>query len=276
MQFSATASMAYLSQPDVRLINGPSQNVGDYFTASAKADLSYRWAKRFSTVTSLSYNSLLYTETTQQTGNFYQTTFGTEGRYLWSSRLTVLGEVRYGLTTYDQSPELDSTTTYLLIGAEYALSSRMNATLRVGEAMRSFTNASMGGASSAAPYLESTLSWRFNPTGFLSWNSRFGFEEPPNAQSEVLGFRTGLSAVQAFSARLRGSAGLTYVHRTTTNDTAQTDFTEQAFDLNVGLEYAYSKRLSLNASYVFTDSFSDNKSSDYYRNRIFLGAEYSF
>lgn len=272
MQFSASASLAYLSQPDVRLINGPTRNVGDYFSATSKFDLSYRWTKRFTTVTSFSLNSLLYTETAQQIGNYYEGVLGTEARYAWSPRLTLLGEVRYGQITYDQNSLLNSSTIYLLLGGEYVLSKRISTSLRLGESIRSFET----GGSDATPYLESTVSWRYNPVGFLSWNTRFGFEESGSADTEVLSLRTGLSAVQAFSSRLRGSAGLTYVHRTYSNHTTNIDATEQTFDVNVGLEYALTKRFSLNASYVFTTSISDSEVNDYYRNRIFLGAEYSF
>ena len=128
----------------------------------------------------------------------------------------------------------------------------------------------------ASPYLESNVSWRYSPTGFLSWNSRFGFEEAPDINTEVLSFRTGLSLIQAFSPRLRGSAGLTYINRRSTSDIAGIDSSEQTFDLNVGAEYALSKRVSLTASYVFTKVLSEAKINDYYRNRIFFGFQYSF
>ena len=130
--------------------------------------------------------------------------------------------------------------------------------------------------SSITPYLESTVSYRYSPTGFLSWNSRFGFEEPPNAQSEVLGFRTGLTAIQAFTARLRGNLGLTYVYRRTTDEISALEFNEQTFDVNIGVEYAYSSRFSLNAAYVYTQTLSNTEINDYYRNRIFFGGEYKF
>lgn len=272
LQFSASASLAYLSQPDVRLINGPSRNVGDYFVATSKFDLSYRWTRRISTITSFSFNSLLYSEPMQQIGDYYEGILGTEGRYAWSRRLTLLGEVRYGQIVYPENALLDSQTLYLLIGGEYALTKRISTSLRLGESFRTFDT----GGSTATPYLEATGSWRYSPRGFLSLNSRFGFEESGSAEAETLAFRTGLSAVHAFSSRLRGSAGLTYVHRTTTFEASDLDFTEQTFDVNVGLEYALSKRMSLNASYVFTTTISDSEVNDYYRNRIFLGMQYNF
>jgi outer membrane autotransporter protein len=85
-----------------------------------------------------------------------------------------------------------------------------------------------------------------------------------------------LSATHAFSARLRGSAGATYIDRTSTYESVNTEFAEQTFDLNLGFNYTFSKRVSFNGSYVFTTSMSDTEANDYYRNRIFLGVQFSF
>ncbi|RYD84900.1 MAG: autotransporter outer membrane beta-barrel domain-containing protein [Verrucomicrobiaceae bacterium] len=273
MQFSASASLSYLSQPDVRLVNGPSRNVGDYFSATSKFDLSYRWTKRFTTVTSFSLNSLLYSQAAQQFGDYYEGVLGTEARYGWSPRLTLLADVRYGQISYPNNSLLNTHTLYLLLGGEYALSRQISTSLRLGESIRTFDES---GGSSAAPYAEATASWRYSPRGFLSLNSRFGFEESGSAETETQSLRVGLSATHAFSARLRGSMGVTYVHRTSTNEIANTDFAEQTFDFNLGFDYAFSKRMSFNGSYVFTTSTSDAEANDYYRNRIFLGVQYSF
>lgn len=110
----------------------------------------------------------------------------------------------------------------------------------------------------------------------MSWNGRYGFEEPPDPSVQVQSLRTGISVVNAFSARLRGSAGVNYFRRVSTNEIANTEVAEQTVDANLGLEYQWSRRLSLNASYNFTNVFSNVKVTDYYRNRIFFGVEYSF
>ncbi len=273
MQFSASANLAYLSQPDIRRINTPTRNVGDFFNGTGKFDLSYRWTRRFTTVSSISLNTLRYTEPLQQTGNFYDTTFGTEARYLWSPRLTVLGEVRYGLTRYPTNMLLDSNTAFLLAGAEFIYSSRLSGTVRLGESVRSYA---AGGDQASTPYAEMSVAWRYNPAGFLSGNLRYGFEESQSAQTQVQVLRVGVSAVQAFSSRLRGNLGLTFVHRTSTDDASDFSTTEDTFDVGLGFEYTISRRWSLNASYSFTDVLSSSPFSDYYRNRTFFGAEYSF
>src|SRR5690606_26548155 len=136
MQFSAGANLAYLSQPDVRRINAPTRNVGDYITGNSKFDLSYRWSPRFTTVSSLSINALQYSEPAQQVSDFFETLFGTEARYLWSPRLTVITEGRWGFTTYPNSPSTESQTLYGLVGAEYQFSSRLTTSIRGGLSQR--------------------------------------------------------------------------------------------------------------------------------------------
>jgi opacity protein-like surface antigen len=281
MTFSATASVALLAQPDVRILNAPTQNVGDYYSVTSRFNLSYQWAKRFSTVSSFSFNSILYSDSSPQRSNFAESTLGTEARFRWSARFTALVDGRYSLVRYSENPVLDASTAYLLLGAEYAFTSRLSATLRLGGSLRTFenldTSTSFDGEDTATtPYMEGTVSWRYAPTGFLTLNSRFGFEEPPGPQSEVIGARTGISAIQAFSARVRGSAGVTYINRTTTTEGVDEEFSEQTLDLQLGLQYAFSSRFSLNASYTYTQTFSNNEVSDYYRNRIFIGGEYTF
>lgn len=280
LQFSATANVAYLSQPDLRVVSGPTRNVGDYITGNVKADLTYRWSKRISTVTSLTENTLFYQNAVQKANDSYETIFGTEGRYIWNSKLTLLVEGRASKVLYPQSNLRDSTTYFILGGAEYALTKRLSGTIRVGESIRSFDNAPSNSASatSSSPYAEVTAAYRFSQTGSLTSNSRFGFEEPQDASSEVLVFRTTLSAVQAFSARLRGSASVGYIHRVTdsTQNALSTTITGNTFTADVGLDYAITRKFSVNASYSFVNDLSSLDQTGYYRNQIFLGAQYTY
>jgi opacity protein-like surface antigen len=275
VQFSANVSAAYLSQPDVRVISGPTRQVGDYLTYNSKFDLSYQFNKRVSTVTSVTLGLLNYMNAIQQLNNTYSVGIGEELRYTKSAKLTWVGEVRAATTTYPNGPARDSKTYFLLVGADYAYSRRLSGIIRVGESVRSFD---AGGGAASAPYLETTAAYRFSNRGSLSWNSRFGFEEPQDANSEVLVFRTTLSAVQAFTARLRGSASIGYINRVTssTQSLNNTDITGSTYTFDLGLDYALTKKFSVNASYSFIDDVSSLEGSDYYRNQFFLGAQYTF
>ncbi len=80
VQFSATVSAAYLSQPDVRVVSGPTRQVGDYLTYNSKFDLSYQFNKRISTVTSLTLGDLSYMNAIQKLNDTYTVGIGEELR----------------------------------------------------------------------------------------------------------------------------------------------------------------------------------------------------
>jgi opacity protein-like surface antigen len=274
LQFDANIGASYLTQPDLTQVNTPTrQSSGAYLNLTSKFDLSYRFNPRLSAVGSVSYNTLRYAETTAQAGNYGETIFGIEGRYLFSPRLTLLSELRYSMTAYETSNLLDSHTFFLLLGGEITLSRRFTGTLRLGEAIRSFDT---GGNSASAPYGEATLNYQVSRATVVQWNGRYGFEEPPSPTSELTVFRTGLSLVHSFSPRLRGTASSNYVRRSTKDKAANVTTTDNTVDFSLGAEYTLTKQWTLNANYNYTTAFGSVSLSDYYRNRLFLGAEYEF
>ena len=276
---SLTANVAYISQPDFTRINTPDRlDAGDLVNALARLNVSYRLTPRFSTTLSVGQNAISFVNQkstdvgSNSNRDTYETTFSAEARYLWKPRYTLLAELRHVLINYPDSSALNSTTELLLIGAEMRLSSRLSATVRLGESIRIFDES---GETSSAPYGEASISYRIGPTSSLQWNSRFGYEEPPGAGSEVLSYRTTVDYFKNFTPRLSLSAGITGLSRNTTFNGAE-DQTEQVVDAHIGLEYRFSRQLTLNANFSFTKIISSQESRGYDRSRIFVGAEYEF
>jgi len=274
LQFTANVGASYQTQPDLSLVNSSTRQSGSFLSLTSKIDLSYRVTPRITTVGSLSYNALSYQETTQEANDNGDTTFGIEVRYLSSPRLTLLGELRYSSVAYSTSSTRDSSTALLLLGGELTLSRRFSATLRVGAALRTFDES---GESSTSPYLESTLNYLLTKATVIRLNGRFGFENPPTANTELVTIRAGLSLVQSFSPRFRGTLGANLVRQTTTTlgDT-ETESVENTVDSTIGFEYNLDRHWTLNANYSYITSFGTFSRSDYYRNRLFVGAEYDF
>jgi hypothetical protein len=275
LQTTASLDVNYLSQPDLSQINTPTNaGNGNYLVTTGKTDLSYRWTPRFSTVGSLSYNRLDYEEKERQVGNYSGFTLGMELRYLWSPKLTVVLEGRYGWITYENSSAVDSSSYYALTGFDLALSRRTAMTLRVGESIRTFEES---GKRSSAPYLETSLNYQLNKASVLSWNTRFGFEEPPDDNTEVLVLRSGLSISHFFSPRFRGSLNINGIHRSTSNDQADIDSTENDLQSGISLLYTLTRDWQLNLNYNYTAVFFEqNKDADYFRNSVYAGFDYSF
>ena len=275
---SVTANIAYISQPDFTRINTPDRlSGGDLVNGLARLNMTYRWTPRFTTVFSMGENVISFvnqksTAGAAANGDSYETTFSAEGRYLWKPRYTLLAEFRHVLINYPDTSSLNSTTDVLLVGAELRLSSRLSATVRLGEAIRIFDES---GDSSSSPYGEALLTYRVGPTSNFQWNSRFGYEEPPGVGSQVLSYRTTLSYSKSFTPRLSLTTGITGVSRNISFRGAD-DETEQTVDANIGLEYRFSRQLTLNATFSFTKIITTSGFRDYDRSRIFIGAEYEF
>lgn len=275
MQLTASVNASYLSQPDLTEINTPTNTGnGNYLLISSKFDLSYRWRPRFSTVASLSYNQLSFEEKQRQSGDYTNTTLGGELRYLWSPKVTAVIEGRYSQITYPNNPTLDSASYFGLLGVDLSLSRRASATVRVGEAIRTFEES---GGKSSAPYLETTLNYQLSKASVLSWSNRFGFEEPPDPNTEVLTFRSGLTVTHVFGPRLRGSLSVYGIHRSSKNDVAETDLTDDTLDSSLGFYYTLTRKWNFSLNYTYTTVFYDpNDQSNYFRNRLFAGFDYNF
>jgi Putative beta-barrel porin 2 len=273
LQATSQFNIAYISQPDLSRINTPDRpTVGDIINTLGRVDLAYRLTPRISTTLSTSYSGLRYTEKTEEIGNYDQWTFGLEARYLWKPRWTLLAEVRHNITTYDQQPRLDSTTDYFLVGTEFTLSARLTGSLRMGMNFKQFDV----GSNQSAPYVESTVSYRSTARSTISWINRFGFEEAGSPDEKRLVYRSSIGYTYAFTPRLKGYANINLLHEITTNSVTDTEFAQDTFDSNIGLDYQITKRFGLNASYVFTIVNSNTGTSDYYRNRIYFGGQLNF
>ena len=299
LQFTAAVNMSYQSQPDFSQPNVPTRNnVGSYLTANAKADVSYRLTPRFSSVTSVTYDTVLYQETGPSADNYGSTTFGTELRYLFSPRLTLVGELRYSSSAHDNTVALDTTNYYALIGGELTLSRRFTASLRIGEVVQEFSDS---GDKQSSPYLEASLNYRLSQQTILAWNARYGYEESGAVNTRTLVARTGLQLTQIFTPRFQGVLTLNFLRNnskfsgsvadvvpvsadgtvTTTGTSTGThnatiETTEDTLDTSLGFYYTLDRHWSLNMTYSYTMFMGAESTLDYYRQRIFVGAAYQF
>jgi hypothetical protein len=168
---------------------------------------------------------------------------------------------------------LDATTDYILIGGELHFTSRLTATLRLGQTLRTFDESGSGNSSF---YGEGSVSYRLGPTSVLQWNSRYGFEPPASADSELLGYRTSLTYLRSFTPRLSLSASAAGFYSRVTYDTEQASQSDTNLSLSLSLDYRMSRHLTLNANVTYYKTFSSNSNLEYDRSRLFIGGEYAF
>ena len=304
MSLSVTANVAYLSQANFSAINATvNQQGGDYILGSSRFNLTYQWLAKLQTNTSYSYDTTLYQKKTSQGSDIYDNTFGNEIRFLINPRTSLVTEWRYMLTSYPNLPTGDSTTLYGLLGADYTFSSRLLATLRGGLQYRDYTNTT--GSSSAntatkvtqsSPYGEMTLTYVYGHQSTMSWTNRFGLDSSNIASQKVTSFRTGLNFSHVLTAKLTLNFGLNYNITDTSigpqtvlrqvvvpgnifyipNQIPCTSTFQNQYNSVLGFVYRISPKLSLNASYTFTDVLSATKAASYFRNQVFLGGTYTF
>jgi hypothetical protein len=271
LQVSTSLSASHQSQPDFTRLNAVNTGGGGgaYTIAGSKTDLSYRWNRRFSTVTSLSADIRL--QGGSGVGGDY-TSFGVgqEFRYKASPKLTYSGEVRYSKVLYLEGDNSNDTVT-LLVGADWDVTRHTRATVRVGESIRSFQPS---GEQSASPFGEFSLSYQPSRKDTFAGSSRYGFEESSQPGAEQLVFRTSLSYQRLFSPKIIGTASINRVSYTTKSAGAEVG--QEVLDGSIGLRYIYTRKMKFGANYSYTNSKTDAGLSDYYRNRIFFTGEYEF
>ena len=273
-QFTANASLAYLSQPDYsNLYSSTSSVAGDYFTGSMKFDLSHRWAPHFSTVTSASVNLLKYVDesTTGLSNSYWTFVFGNEFRFQSSPRLTWVAEARYGLDDYIDNSGLNSQTVYFLGGVDWLASRHVTTTFRAGATVRTFD----AGGSATAPYAETSLNYQMGRHSTLTLNGRYGFEQSSSAGDESLSYRLGLLYQQAFTSRFSGNAGFNFIHTDFDPRTGAKSATD-VYDVNVGFQYRVDRHFSLGARYSYTFQDSSTGFQTFDRNRIMLSGSYEY
>ena len=306
LNVSLTASIGYLSQPNFSAMNATiNQQGGNYILGSSRLNLSYQWGAKFQTNTSYSVDATFYEKKSSQSGNITDNTFGNEFRFLINPRTSLVAEGRYTATAYPNAPSGDSSTVYGLLGADYTFTSRLSATLRGGFQYRTYTNSTGSGSAMSSvsdvqtsPYGEMTMTYLYGHQSTFSWTNRFGLDSSQLASQKVTSFRTGVNFNHVVTAKLTVSLGLNYnVTETEVGNrlgareiivpfppgiiiehfiVPGTTTPQDQINCVLGLKYNLTPKLSLNASYTFTDVISQPSSGSYTRNQFFLGGAYTF
>lgn len=274
LQFSTALSAAYTSQPDFNRVNaGADASVtGRSSIASSKTDFTYRWNRRFNTVSSITADIRLQEEKGFGAGSFSSYGLGQEFRYLWSPKFTLVGDVRYSKVAYLDSDNGNSTVS-VLGGVDWDLSRKLRATARVGQSLRSFDTVS---DQSSSPHGELTVSWQPSRRNSFSFSSRYGFEEASVPGAEQLVFRNSISYQRSFSPKLFGSATFNLPSYTTKSPGTDASSTQKVLDGSLSLRYIFSRKFNVGMSYSYTQSTTDSGLSDYYKNRLFFTGTYDF
>jgi Putative beta-barrel porin 2 len=277
LTLGSTLLLDYLTEPSFDNPGGLNSRNGNYFYTNDNFFVAYEWSHRFSTKTAYTLEAYEYDNNAVASfSNRTSHTFGNEFRFQLVPTTLLIAEGRYAIVSYQDS-SLDSTTYFALGGIDHTFNPRFTGSLRGGAQFRSYD----ADGDRTSPYFESTLTYAAGRRTSVSWNTRYGLEEPevPGAQSRTT-FRTGLHTKFDFTSHISSTLDAYYVHdeyhslNTATVPVAA--FSEDSFDIGVGARYAITPLIAVQAAYHYTDVASDFVFREYSRNRVSGGLSFTF
>ena len=264
----------YEIEPDHAIGESASRRTDQYIYGYNSAWLSYTWSGRVSTVTRYTLSGVTYDDDiVAATEDRLTHTFSQEVRYLLNRLTTGVGEYRFSAGDYEANNR-DYLAHYALVGVDHAFTRDLNGTVRVGAQWRD----SDAYGTDTTPYAELALRYRSGRHSSFHWITRIGNEDSElSVYQKRFSYRSSLSYHQEFTQRLRGNAGVTYVHNDfEISDIVNSDTDEDLIALSLGLSYRVFSNVDLNAGYHFTTVSSDDGSRDYDRHRVSLGVSATF
>lgn len=306
LTLGSTLLLEYLTEPSFDNPGGLNSRNGNYFYTDDNFFVTYEWSHRFSTKTSYTLEAYHYdTNAVAIFSNRVSNTFGNEFRFQMVPTTLLVAEYRYDIVTYEHEGEViipavfdpfgfgillapavrlqnNSTTHFALGGIDHTFNPRFTVSLRGGAQFRSYDS----GGDQTGPYFEGTVNYTAGRRTSVSWNTRYGLEEPelPGEQSRTT-FRTGLRTKFDFTSRVSSTLDAYYVHDNYHSLTTAalpmgtspaTPFSEDSFDIGVSVRYAISPLIAVQVAYHYTDITSDQAFREYTRNRISGGFSFTF
>ncbi len=282
----------YKIDPDFDIEGSSNQRRGNYFYNRDQISATYRWLPRISTITSYSFDTLQYQETTPGSiGDRYQHRLSQNLRFLLLPTVSLTGTYSLSLVSYDVEGR-DSITQSILAGVTSSIGPHLEASLAVGGQFRSADQPGTENSNfSASPTANANLTYTLGEKTSLMWDARYGFVESavgtgssgPATSSGTRGrtsFTTGLRLNYELTARIGTSIAAHY--RTYASDEVNgapvDEFatSQNAFDLSLNVHYKINESILTFAEWKYTNVASDQTSGSYSRNRYSLGLTITF
>ena len=276
LSFRADVYGAYETEPNFQSNVGPENVRAPHFNTRDIFSVTYHWLPRFTTVTSYTFNRVLYTQSSSSVGtssNRTQQTLGEQFQFSLTSRTNLIGEYRFETINYDTAPN-NSIIHLALAGIDHHLTEHVSFHVRGGESFLSLEN----DGDTVSPYFEGLLDYG-KSNHSLTWTTSYGFEAPTTANvSTRKTIRTGLNLRYDLSSRVHSTAGVNYHHDENEGGSSGTRpvGSQDSFELSLGLRYTINKRFALHLDYRHTMQSSQGSTPGYSRNRYSAGFSYTY
>jgi hypothetical protein len=287
---AVSVNASYRTEPDFSSNVGVENVRANYFYTVDSVSAEYHWTPIFSTVTSDEFDRIQYDSSSIGTSiNRSENTVGEEVRFSWHPDIVLIANYRFQIVDYDSSL-LNSTTHFALVGIQKEFNPQLKAVVRGGATFRSYKD----DGSRIDPNVEGSLVYAGAHNSSLSWNVRYGVEEPTLTASPTIlsrtTFRTGLELGYVLSARIRASLGGYYHHDENqgSNSTGKVSsgfnstgnvssgFSGDSFDVSLGLRYALRRYFTFDLDYDHSQISSGQSGQGYSRNRYSAGLTFTY
>jgi hypothetical protein len=278
LSFNAEIYAAYQTEPNFQSNIGPTNVRAPHFDTNDIFSLTYRWLPRLSTVTSFTFQRIMYESSSLSLAAIgaaqdrFQYTLAEALQFSLTARTNLVLQYSYLIVDYDSAPR-DTTTHFALVGFDHSLTEQLLINVLGGSSFRSFKD----DGDTIDPYFAVTVNYR-GGNHSLSWITTYGVEQ--STESLAMGsitFRTGLNATYRLTSRLHARAGVYYNHSDNQGSfgTASAG-TQDALQFILGATYTINKRWAINASSTYSAQPSSAGQAGYSRNSYFAGVTYHY
>jgi Putative beta-barrel porin 2 len=273
LSFYASVYADYATEPNFQSNVGPENVRAPHFDTRDIFSLTYHWLPRFNTVTSYTFDRVLYAQSSSVTtsSNRTEQTLGEQFRFSLTSRTNLIGEYRFETINYDSGLN-NSIIHSALAGVDHRLTEYLSFHVSSGESFLSLEN----DGDRVSPHFEGALDYR-RSNHSLTWTTSYGFEAPNLANvSTRKTWRTGLNLKYQLTSRVHSTAAVYYNHNENEGSTSSGTGAQDSLQLTLGLHYTINKRLALTLDYQHTMQSSQGSTSGYSRNRYSAGLSYTY
>ena len=261
MTLTLSSYSTYQVQPQFDLLVAQNRNDGQYYYTTESLSLSRQWTRRFSTVTGYQLTGIFYEDALAKVQNDYvQQTFSNQFRFLLEPTTTFVAEYRLGLVNYLYENDRNTMTNYALVGFDKSFSPKWSMTARAGGEIQ---DQSVGG-SDTSPYAEITTNYAYQRYSSLSAYFNYGFQYSNLAITQTnKALRLGVTINHGFTPKLSAYLGVFYENDnySQVENAPGSAFTENTFNVNTGVRFAVTPKLSLQAGYQHTQLLSESSPS---------------
>lgn len=265
--------VSYEIEPDLAIGASGQRRLDQYVYGYNSLWASYELSRRFNAISRYTVSGIRYDDqTVGESEDRLTQTFSQELRYKASRQTALIGEYRYTHTEYDEASR-DYDSHHALLGIDQQFNKHLLGHFRGGVEFREYND----GNDYTAPYFEAALRQAITADTNIHWVNRLGLEDSElGSYGSRYTYRSAVSVSHSLSARLRGNAGLTYLHNEFEDSQLVVDRSEDIVSTDLGLSYRIGRGVDLNANYSYTAISSDEALREYDRHRISLGLQATF